>query len=100
MKYDRGHMENRLFLDGGAGTWIDIESAWEAIGPTWPMQTKGKRRKEHVPPQEFPEKSLSLPRRSALSLPAVGRGRKVRATQSTTQANDLMAVRSWERNRK
>ena len=44
--------------------------------------------------------SLSLPCRSALSLPAAGRGRKVRATQSATQANDLMAVRSWERNRK
>lgn len=48
----------------------------------------------------FPKKSLSLPRRPALSLPATSRGRKVRATQSTTQANDLMAVRSWERNRK
>lgn len=32
MKYDRGHMENQLFLDGGAGTWIDIESA---LGSDW-----------------------------------------------------------------
>lgn len=32
MKYDRGHMENQLFLDGGAGTWLDIESA---LGSGW-----------------------------------------------------------------
>ncbi len=43
---------------------------------------------------------VSLHRRPALSLPAVGRGRKVRATQSTAQANDLISVRVWERNRK
>ena len=35
-----------------------------------------------------------------LSLPAAGRERKVRATQSATQANDLTAVRLWQRNRK
>lgn len=29
-----------------------------------------------------------------------GRERKVRATQSATQANDLTAVRLWQRNRK
>ena len=47
-----------------------------------------------------PRLLLSLHRRPALSLPAVGRGRKVRATQSTAQANDLISVRVWERNRK
>lgn len=32
MSYNRGHMENQLFLNGGAGTWIDIESA---LGSDW-----------------------------------------------------------------
>ena len=34
--------------------------------------------------------------RSALSLPIFDRGRKVRATQSTTQVNGLMGVSLWQ----
>lgn len=43
MKYDRGHMENRLFLDGGAGTWIDIESA---LGSDWSNMTNADERQK------------------------------------------------------
>ena len=40
--------------------------------------------------------AISITDHDTLSaLPAARRGRKVRATQSTTQANDLMSVRVW-----
>ena len=68
----------------------------DSVGHAPPLE----KRKPVSGMRDFCEKSLPLHRRSALSLPATGRGRKVRATQSATQANDLMAVRSWERNRK
>ena len=43
--------------------------------------------------REYRRILLPLRCRSALSLPAVGRERKVRATQSAAQANDLISVR-------
>ena len=47
-----------------------------------------------------PRLFVSLHRRPALSLLTACQGRKVRATQSTAQANDLMGESLWQRNRK
>lgn len=39
MNYDRGHMENQLFIDAGDLTWIDIESV---LGTEWSNITKSQ----------------------------------------------------------
>ena len=79
----------------GSGTSSDGAAAGRPkseIGPTEQISLRGRR--------FFAANCLSFAPAGPPCRRRLRPGRKVRATQSTAQANDLTAVRLWERNRK